>query len=422
MKKLIAFVILLAGTAGFAHYKHWLDLPISQLPRETLAEGAKPWRIPYVADWLAKKDEKTSGRRTRRKPPVPVVAALSRKQDVPVTASAVATARALNSVVVRPQVDGTLLEVSFREGQNVTKGQVLARIDASTYQAQYDQAVAKKAQDQAELANARIDLERYNRLAKTNFGSRQQADTQRAKVAQLEAQVKLDQAIIDNAKTILDRTVIRAPISGRTGLRNVDAGNIVRASDAQGLVTIAQFAPISVLFTLPQQQLPAISSAKNSGAVKVEALEADDRTIIETGIVEVIDNQVDSTTGTVKIKARFENKSSRLWPGQFINVRVYIGMISDATVVPAAAVQRGPDGAYVYVVDKDDKAQVRQITTGLQTEALAVVKSGLKEGERVVVTGFSRLSGGENVRVQMQGERRAGPDRSERASPQRGRG
>ncbi|MCC2097911.1 MAG: efflux RND transporter periplasmic adaptor subunit, partial [Hyphomicrobiales bacterium] len=290
------------------------------------------------------------------------------------------------------------------------------------YQAQYDQAVAKKAQDQAELANARIDLERYNRLAKTNFGSRQQADTQSAKVAQLEAQVKLDQAIIDNAKTILDRTVIRAPISGRTGLRNVDAGNIVRASDAAGLVTIAQFAPISVLFTLPQQQLPAINSAQSGGPVKVEALAADDRTIIDTGIVEVIDNQVDSTTGTVKIKARFDNRTSRLWPGQFINVRVYIGLISDATVAPTAAVQRGPDGAYVYVIDKEDKAQVRQIVTGLQTEKLTVVQSGLKEGERVVVTGFSRLSGGEKVRVRMQNDRRAGPDTGKGPATARNRG
>lgn len=422
MKKYLALLILLAGVTGFAHYKHWLDLPVEQLPREKLAEGAKPWRVPLIADWLAGKGAESKRRRNRRKPPVPVVATLTSKQDVPITASAVATARALNSVVVRPQVDGTLLEVSFREGQEVKKGQVLARIDPSTYQAQYDQAVAKKAQDQAELANARIDLERYNRLAKTNFGSRQQADTQSAKVAQLEAQVKLDQAIIDNAKTILDRTVIRAPISGRTGLRNVDAGNIVRASDAAGLVTIAQFAPISVLFTLPQQQLPAINSAQSGGPVKVEALAADDRTIIDTGIVEVIDNQVDSTTGTVKIKARFDNRTSRLWPGQFINVRVYIGLISDATVAPTAAVQRGPDGAYVYVIDKEDKAQVRQIVTGLQTEKLTVVQSGLKEGERVVVTGFSRLSGGEKVRVRMQNDRRAGPDTGKGPATARNRG
>lgn len=408
MKKTLAFIAILAGASGYAHYRHWLDLPIAQLPRQTLAENAKPWRVPILADWLAKTD-KPASRRKRKKPPIPVVAAMARTQDVPVIAEAVATARALNSVVVRPQVEGRLVEISFREGQSVKRGDILARIDPATYQAQYDQAVAKQEQDKAELANARIDLARYNRLAKTNFGSRQQADTQRAKVAQLIAQVKLDQALVDNAKEILDRTIIRAPISGRTGLRNVDAGNIVRASDPLGLVTIAQFKPISILFSLPQQQLRAINEAQAKASVKVEALQPDNTTVIETGAVEVIDNLVDTTTGTVKIKARFANKASSLWPGQFINVRVYVDTIKDATIVPMAAVQRGPDGAFVYVIDKEAKAQIRKIVTGRQTETIAIVQSGVKPGERVVVTGFSRLTGGEKVRVQMQQEKRAAP-------------
>jgi len=420
MKKLLTFIILLIGLAGYAHYRHWIDLPVEQLPRETLAEGAKPWRVPYLAQWLDKK--KTGTRRRRPKPPVPVVATTVRKQDVPVTSESVATARAVNSVIVRPQVDGRLIEISFREGQHVKKGDILARIDPDTYQAQYDQAVAKREQDKAELANARKDLERYNRLARTNFGSRQQADTQRAKVAQLVAQVKLDEALVDNARAILQRTIIRAPISGRTGLRNVDAGNIVRASDQVGLVTIAQYKPISVVFNLPQQQLPAINAALARGRVKVEALQADNATIIETGSVEVVDNLVDVTTGTVRIKARFANQASSLWPGQFINVRVYVGLVAGAIVVPAAALQRGPDGAYVYVVDKDSKARIRKVVPGLQTEKLAVINTGLAAGERVVTTGFSRLSGGERVRVRMQREDRATPGSSGAAASAPGKG
>ncbi|MGE3246257.1 MAG: efflux RND transporter periplasmic adaptor subunit [Beijerinckiaceae bacterium] len=422
MKKFLALVCVLFGAAVYAHYRHWLDLPAAWLPRETLAEGATPWRVPLVADWLAKKNEPQARGRRRPAFAIPVVAAVAKKQDVPETAVSVATARALNTVVVRPEVEGRLIEIHFKEGEEVKQGQVLARIDPATFQAQYDQAVAKKAQDQAELANARIDLERYIRLARTNFGSRQQADTQRAKVAQLAAQIKVDQAVIDNAKAILDRTTIRAPIAGRTGLRNVDVGNIVRSSDAGGLVTITQLRPISVLFNLPQQRLRAINSAAARGPVKVEALESDGKTIVETGVVEVVDNQVDTTTGTVRIKARFENPGMRLWPGQFVNIRVYLNVIEDAIVVPAAAVQRGPEGAYVYVIDKDDKAQLRNIKADRQDDVLAVVTSGLAAGERVVTTGFARLSGGEKVRPQMQDERSAGPDRSAPPGRPPGRG
>lgn len=435
MKKFLVLVAVLAGVAVFAHYKHALDLPYARiLPRENLAQGAEPWRVPYLADLLARyagAPEQTgqasaAGSRGRgggrRTPPAPVVAALARQAAVPVTATSVGTARALNTVVVRPQVEGRLVEVTFREGQDVKEGDVLARIDPATYRAQYDQAVAKKAQDEAELANARIDLDRYERLARTNFGSRQQADTQRAKVAQLSAQIKVDQALIDNAKAVLDRTVIRAPISGRTGLRSIDVGNIVRASDPQGLVTITQLRPISVFFNLPQQRLQAINAALERGTVKIDALAADNVTIIESGIVEVVDNQVDTMTGTVKIKARFDNAGLRIWPGQFVNIRVFLDFIPNAVVVPTAAVQRGPEGAFVYVIDAESKAQLRQVRTGLLDENQAVIVSGLKAGEKVVVTGFSRLSGGEAVRVQMQTDNRPVPQRGSAAQPPAGRG
>ena len=393
MRKLIGLILIAALAAVYAHYRHWTTLPVSFLPRQELAEGARP-AIPRFGSG-------SGPAREREKPAVPVLGATARKQDVPVTAEAVGTIQALNTATVRAQVEGRLLEVSFREGQDVKAGDVIARIDPRTYQAQYDQAVAKRAQDAAQLANARIDLERYVRLAATNAGSRQQADTQRASVAQLEAQLKVDQAQIDTAKTLLDYTIIRAPLPGRTGIRLVDTGNIVRGGDATGIVTITQVTPISLVFNLPQQQLQAVRNAMQKGDVPVQALEADNKTLIEAGRVDVIDNLVDSTTGTVKIKAQFTNKDLRLWPGQFVNVRVFISSLQGVTTVPAAAVQRGPDGAYVYVI-KDGKVAQTDVTLGLQNETLAVVLKGVEAGMRVVTSGFGRLSDEATVTVTMQ--------------------
>src|SRR5688500_14012404 len=233
--------------------------------------------------------------------PVPVIAAATSRADVPVYLDGVGTVRALNTVTVRAQVEGKLIEVAFKEGQDVKRGQVLARIDPTTFQAQLDQAIAKKAQDAATLANARIDLERYTRLVATNSVARQQLDTQKATVAQLEALVNLDQAAIDNAKAILQYTTIAAPLDGRTGIRLVDEGNIVRGSDATGIVGITQRRPISVLFTLPQQQLADVTRAMAKGTPAVEAFGADNKTVIDKGTLQVIDNQVDQTTGTIKL-------------------------------------------------------------------------------------------------------------------------
>ncbi len=331
--------------------------------------------------------------------PVPVVAAASRYQDVPVTADAVATVQALNTVTVRPQVDGKLIELDFTDGQDVKKGDVLARIDPATYQAQFDQAVAKKAQDEATLANARNDLSRYQRLAQTEAASKQQADTQKALVAQLEAQVNGDQAAIDNAKAMLDYTTIRSPLDGRTGIRLVDQGNILRSTDITGIVIITQLKPISVIFNLPQQQLRAVNGAMAKGPVTVNALEADNTTVIDKGTIQVVDNQVDQTTGTIKFKALFPNEHLQLWPGQFINVRLYIDILSHAVVVPTAAVQRGPNGAYVYVLGNNSKVSLRNVTIGTQNETQAVVSSGLTPPEQVVTTGFSRLTDGAEVRI-----------------------
>jgi len=330
---------------------------------------------------------------------VPVIAASTKLADVPVYLEGIGTTRALNTVTVRPQADGKLVSVLFREGQDVRRGDVLARIDPTTYQAQYDQVVAKKAQDEATLANAKIDLERYTHLSTTNSIARQQLDTQRATVAQLEALVKLDQAVIDNARAILDYTTITAPIDGRIGIRLVDEGNIVRASDATGIVIITQIRPMSIIFTIPQQQIARVNAVFAKGALAVEALGADNKSMTDRGTLLVVDNQVDQATGTVKLKAEFPNSDVQLWPGQFVNVRLLIDTLRQVVVVPTAAVQRGPSGTFVYVVQADSAVEVRPVTVSQQDETQAVITRGLQAAERVVTTGFARLATGTRVTV-----------------------
>jgi membrane fusion protein, multidrug efflux system len=330
---------------------------------------------------------------------VPVLAVAAKVADVPVYLDGVGTARALNTVTVRPQVDGKLLSLSFVEGQEVPKGFLLAKIDPATYQAMYDQAVAKKAQDEATLANAKLDLERYMRLAASNAVNKQQVDTQRALVAQLEAQVRSDQAAIDNARTILSYTDIIAPIAGRTGIRMVDEGNIVHASDATGIVVITQLRPITVLFNLPQQELPQLSKGLSEGPLPLDALGQNGKPI-DKGKLLVIDNQVDQTTGTVRLKAEFPNDNLQLWPGQFVNVRLLIETLNHIVVVPTAAIQRGPTGTFVYVVRADDTVTVRQVNVKQQNDQEAAVEEGLKTGEIVVTSGFGRLREGEHVIVE----------------------
>ncbi|TBW40098.1 efflux RND transporter periplasmic adaptor subunit [Siculibacillus lacustris] len=330
--------------------------------------------------------------------PTPVLVVPVERRDVDLMFDGIGTIQASATVTVRPQVQGILLELRFQDGQEVAKGDVLARIDPTSYRAVYDQAVAKREQNEADLRNARADLERYTRLAQSESGSRQQADTQRATVAKLEAQSKIDQGVIDAAKVDLDNTTILAPIGGRTGIRSVDAGNLVRTTDAAGLVTIAQLKPISVVFTLPQQQLAQVLAAKLRGPVPVEVLGPDRRSAIDRGSIEVIDNQVDSTTGTVKIKASLPNAELRLWPGQFADVRVHVDTSRDAVVVPTAAVQRGADGAFVYVLGAEDKVARRPVEVARQDENRAVIASGLQPGETVVATGFARLIDGARVK------------------------
>jgi len=344
--------------------------------------------------------QRRGGRFAPGEGPVPVLVATAARADVPVYLDAVGTIKALNTVTVRPQVDGKLLSVNFKEGDDIKKGDLLAKIDPVIYQAQLNQAIAKKAQDEAQLANSKIDLDRYERLAATAAINKQQADTQRALVAQNTALVQADQAAIDNAQAMLGYTTITAPIDGRTGIRMVDEGNYVRSADTNSsIVVITQLQPISVLFNLPQQDLSQVNTAFGKGPLKVEAQRSDNDDVIDRGALRVVDNQVDQTTGTVKLKAEFPNANLQLWPGQFVNIRLLVDTLKQVVVIPTGAVQRGPNGTFVYVVKDDDTVSVRPITVQKQDETQTVVSKGLEAPERVVTTGFVRLTDGTQVAI-----------------------
>jgi multidrug efflux system membrane fusion protein len=360
-----------------------------------------------VAFVLWPASQQQQDRRARRGPPreapTPVLAVPAKLADVPVYLEGVGTARALNTVTVRAQVEGKLISINFKEGQDVKKGDVLARIDPTTYQAQLDQAIAKKAQDEAQLANARLDLERFERLAASNSIAKQQADTQRATVRQLDALVKADQGAIENAAAILAYTNVTAPINGRTGIRLIDEGNIIRGSDTTGIVVLTEIQPISVLFTLPQQTIAQVNAAVAQRQLTVEALAPDNETVIDRGVLQVVDNQVDPTTGTVKLKAEFPNANLQLWSGQFVNTRLLIDTRRGVVVVPTAAVQRGPDGTFVFVVqgngENGQSVKVRPVTVTQQDDVQAVIDTGLQSDEQVVTTGFAQLADGTRVRA-----------------------
>jgi membrane fusion protein, multidrug efflux system len=352
--------------------------------------------------WVALQQKQRQAGRGGGRPDVtvPVLAAIPRVQDMPVYLEGVGAVKALNTVTVRPQVDGKLTTINFVEGQDVKKGDVLAEIDPVLYQALYDQAVAKKAQDEALLSNQRLDLVRYQQLAASNAGSKQQYDTQRATVAQQEALVKADQAAIENAQATLGYTKIIAPLTGRSGLRQVDQGNIVHAADATGVAIITQLQPIAVLFSLPQQQIARVNAAVAGGAtLAVDVFGNDGVTVADTGKLTGIDNQVDPTTGTLKFKAEFPNAKYQLWPGQFVNVRLKVETIGNALVVPTAAVQRGPVGTFSYVIGENDIVTAKPVSVTMQNENDAVIASGLSPEDRVVTTGFANLSDGAKVSV-----------------------
>jgi multidrug efflux system membrane fusion protein len=328
---------------------------------------------------------------------IPVTMGVAGLKDVPVYLTGLGTVQAFNTVAVKVRVDGQLDQVLFSEGQDVKAGQVLAKIDARAYQAQLVQARAKKQLDEAHLANARLNLQRYLTLVQTNAVPVQQVDTQRAMVAQLEAQVELDQGAIDNAQTFVDYCTITSPIDGRTGLRLVDRGNIVHAADPNGLVVITQLQPISVIFTLPESQLREVIKSSSGETLKVIASARSDQHELAEGTLELVDNQIDQSTGTVRLKATFPNTNRALWPGQFVDVRLLLRTIPDAVTVPATAIQRGPDGLYVYSVDETGHVRMRPVSVEQMADGTAVVESGLQAGTRIVVSGQYRLQPGSPV-------------------------
>jgi membrane fusion protein, multidrug efflux system len=330
-------------------------------------------------------------------PAVPVAVVQAARQDVPVFTEGVGTIQALNAVLVRSRVDGTLMQVAVKEGQEVKPGDLIATIDPRPFQATLDQAMAKKQQDVAALNNANLDLTRFVTLERQDFASRQQADTQKALVAQDIAAVAGDQAMIEAAQLNLAYCYITSPIPGRVGLRLVDPGNLVHATDTTGIVTITQDHPIAATFTLPQEELPRVMAALAKGPTPVVAYPSDDSTPLDTGSLLTPNNQIDTTTGTVTLKAEFPNPGNTLWPGQFINAHLRVGIDQNAVTVPQKAVQHGPDGLYVYVVKPDATAAIQPISVGYQDDGQAVITKGLNGGESVVVDGASRLDAGTRV-------------------------
>ena len=328
--------------------------------------------------------------------PVPVVEGVVSSRDVPIYLDGLGTVQAFNTVAVHTRVDGQLIKIAFTEGQDVNTEDVLAQIDPAPYQAVLDQASAKKAQDEAQLANARVDLKRYVDLLATESTTQQIYDTQKALINQLEATVKADQAAIDSASVNLGYCTIRSPIGGRVGIRQVDMGNIVHASDANGLVVLAQLRPISVVFTLPEQALPKL---QQPGAdFTVLAVSRDNTNVLSEGKLAVIDNQIDTTTGTIKLKANFANENLRLWPGQFVNTRLLLTTRKDSPVVPASVVQRGPDGAFAFVIQDDQTVKMRPLKVAQIENGMALIDEGVKPGDRVVVDGQYKLQPGSHVK------------------------
>jgi len=329
----------------------------------------------------------------------PVHTAIVQSKSFPVILNGLGTVQATNTVTVRSRVDGQIERVAFEEGQMVKQGDLLVQIDPAPFQAALDQAKAKLGQDQASLINAKQDLQRTSILSKGGNATQQLLDQRTAQVASLTAQVAADQAAIASAQVQLDYTTIKSPLTGRAGFRLVDAGNIVHANDQNGILTITQLQPISVVFTAPESQLPAIAAALKSASLPVTALSSDGKKELAEGSLQLIDNQVDTASGTIRLKATFENRDGALWPGLSVSTHLLVNTINDAVVVPDSAVQRGPNGLFAYVVGADGKAELRNLTVGRIENGQALVEQGLAPGEQIVTSGHYRVQPGGALRI-----------------------
>jgi multidrug efflux system membrane fusion protein len=399
---LILIVLLVVGVAAFLVYKNFRQ----QKSPAGVTNGKQaigPGRGPAM--------------------PVPVTPGMVATRDVPIFLDGLGTVQAFNTVTVRSRVDGELQRVNFLEGQDVKAGDLLAQIDAAPFQAQLDQAVAKKGEDEAQLGVARVTFKRNADLLASQILSRQDYDTQEALVKQLEATVAADQAAITNAAVQLSYTHILSPLDGRVGIRLMDQGNMVRATDSNGLVVITQLHPISVVFTLAEKFLPQIQQARGSStSLTVIALDRNNTNQLGEGKLAVVDNQIDTTTGTIRLKATFLNEDLRLWPGQFVNARLLLSVRKGGVVVPAQVIQRGPDGAYAFVIKDDSTVEVRPVTVALVEQGQALIDKGLRPGERVVVDNQFKLQPGSKVKLPEAGGQGTGSSGPRRPSGNRGNG
>jgi len=340
------------------------------------------------------------GQQPQASGPVPIAVTVTpvKRADFPVVLQSIGQVQAFNTVLVRARVDGQIMKIAFNEGQMVKQGDLLAQIDPRPFQAALDQAVAKKAQDEANIANAKLDLTRFATLAKQDFATKQQLDTQNALVLQLTASVAADAAAIDAARTQLDYTTIRAPISGRAGFRLIDEGNLVNAGQQTGIVSIAQLQPISVIFAEPQEHVSRINEMLASGSPQVVVTDADGHKLA-SGRLSISDNQVELSTGTIRLKAEFDNKDNALWPGLAVTTGLQLGVEKGVLIVPSDVVQHGQSGLYVFIIDDQNRAQVRQVKVAHEDTASAVISDGLKEGDRVVTSGEFLLQPGSIVTI-----------------------
>jgi multidrug efflux system membrane fusion protein len=390
-------LVLLAAAAAYGWF--WLR-PAAQIAPDSNGAGAMSAGAGAPPGGATGGANKGGGGRFDPNRPTPISAVAAKQANLPVRLSALGTVTARSTVTVKSRVDGQLMSVNFREGELVKAGQLLAQIDPRPFEVALAQAQAQLARDQAQLQSAKVDLARYQGLLATDSIAGQQVDTQAAQVLQLDAAVAADRAVVDNAKLQLSYTRINAPVAGRAGLRQVDAGNLVRSGDASGIVTVAEIEPIYVVFPLPQDNLPAVLARLKSGEkLPVVALDRDGRARLATGRLQTTDNTIDPTTGTIKLKAEFDNRDGALFPNQFVNVRLLLDTMQDATVVPSSAIQRGAPGTYVYVIKDDATVTVRTVKLGPADGESTAIAEGLAVGERVVSDGADKLREGAKVEV-----------------------
>lgn len=359
--------------------------------------------VAIVAAVIVQRMTRPGPAHAARPPSVPVTATAAGRQDVPIYFNALGTVMAFNTVAIRAQVNGQIVSINFRQGQDVHQGDVLAKIDPAPLQAALDQAIAKKGQDQAQLIDAQKDLVRFTTLVRKNAETVQNLDAQQAKVDQFKASIDADQASIEAARTQLNYATITAPISGVVGFRQVDIGNIIHTTDTNPLTVLTQVKPCVAVFTLPQDDLGPVREAMLQGEVKVSAFDQENVKQLAQGKLLLIDNQIDQSTSTIRLKAEFPNQDERLWPGEFVHIRMLVATRKEAVTVPPVAVQRGPDGLYVWVIKPDKTVEQRPVDAQTVNDKTAIVSKGLTIGEQVVVEGQSRLDEGAHVNVRPTG-------------------